>query len=580
VPTGTPENGEVVAFLKRLAALMELSGANGFRVRAFDNAARMLEELEVDIAEMSAAGTLTQIDGIGKGLAEVIAEYVERGTAATYDELTDTIPESLLELLRIPGLGTKKVKAIYDELGIASVDELAAACHEGRLDGLPGFGRKTQENILKGIEGLSRFAGQYRLDQALGDAQRLVEGLEALPQTQRVSVAGSLRRHKEIVKDVDIVLSTDDPAAVSQAFVELPGVDDIIAQGERKTSVRMASGIAVDLRLVADEHFASMLHHFTGSKDHNVGMRSRALARDMHLNEYGLFHGRKGEGQRLDTPDETALFEALDLTFVAPELREGLGEIEAAEAGQLPELLTVDDIRGMLHVHTDASDGDDSLEAMVAAVRERGYDHVAICDHSKSAGYVFGLKEADIEAQHAAIDELQAGIDDGFRILKGIEADILKDGRLDYDDDVLATFDLVVVAVHNAMAMDEATLTRRIVTALEHPATNILAHPTGRLLLEREGMPVNLEEILAAAAANDVALELNTHPQRFDLDWRWLKRARDAGCRVAVNTDAHRIAHLDNLEMGCGIARKGWLEARDVINTLSADDLLAWARPD
>ena len=573
----TPDNAEIVAFLKRHAALMQLAGQNSFRVRAFDNAARMLEELEVDIADMSTAGTLTEIDGIGKGLADFVTEFIDSGTTAADCELAEEVPESLLEILRIPGLGTKKVKAIYDALGIASIRQLQAACQDGRLDGLAGFGSKTQQNILKGIESLSRYQGQFRLDQALEDARNLVEKLDTHPATIRVSIAGSLRRHKEVVKDVDIVLSTESPAEVARAFTEFTEVIEVLSQGDRKTAVRLQSGIQVDLRLVADEHYASMLHHFTGSKDHNVGMRSRALARDLHLNEYGLFHGKKGDGERIDTADEAELFRALDLSYVAPELREGLGEVEAADEGELPVLLQAQDLRGILHVHTDASDGDDTLEGMIDAVRERGYEYVCICDHSKSAGYVFGLKVADIERQHAQIDRLQAEHQD-FRILKGIESDILRNGSLDYEDEILAGFDLVVVAIHNNLAMDEAALTQRIIRALEHPATNVFAHPTGRLLLEREGAKINLEEILAAAAANDVALELNTHPARFDLDWRWLRRARQVGCRVAVNPDAHRISDLDNLEIGTGIARKGWLAKADVINTMTAEQLLAWAK--
>lgn len=575
--TDKPSNAEIVAFLKRQAALMELAGQNGFRVRAFDNAARMLEDLEVDVADMSAAGTLTEIDGIGKGLAEFIAEFINTGTTAGYDELTQSVPETLLDLLRIPGLGTKKVKAMFDALEIASLEELEAACQDGRLDDLAGFGKKTQENILKGIAGLARYQGQYRLDQALTDAAELVMQLQALPATIRVSIAGSLRRHKEVVKDVDIVLSTESPAEVAATFATMPQVVDVLAQGDRKTTVRLPSGIQVDLRLVADEHYASMLHHFTGSKDHNVTMRSRALNRDLHLNEYGLFHGRKGDGDRINTRDEAELFAALELNFIPPELREGLGEIEAAESDGLPTLLQAEDIRGMLHVHTTASDGADSLADMVAAVQQRGYEYVAICDHSKSAGYVFGLKQDDIAKQHADIDALQEKLTD-FRILKGIESDILRNGSLDYDDDILQRFDLVVVAIHNAMGMDESALTARVIKAMEHPAANVLAHPAGRLLLQREGPPINLEDIVAAAAANNVALELNTHPTRFDLDWRWLRRAKAAGCRIAVNTDAHRISDLDSLALGCGIARKGWLSAQDTINTLGADDLLAWAR--
>ena len=572
-PTG---NARIIRFLKRQAALMELAGLNAFRVRAFDNAARVLEELEVDIAEMSAAGTLTGIDGIGKGVAAFVAEFIDRGTAAAYEALTGEIPETLLDLLRIPGLGQKKVKTLYDALGIATLEELESACRDGRLGDLPGFGARTRDSILQGIAGLARSRGRYRYDQALAEARGLMQALAAHPRTVRARLAGSLRRHREVVKDIDIVLSTEAPEEVAGFFAGLPGVVEVIARGERKLSVRLESGIQADLRLVEDSRFPSMLHHFTGSRDHNVAMRSRALARGMHLSEYGLFHGREGNGEAVSCHREEDLFRALGLSYVPPELREGLGEVEAAAAGQLPHLLTAADVRGMLHVHTRASDGVDTLEEMVDAVRLRGHEYVAVCDHSKSAGYVYGMKEEDVEAQHREIDALQAERGD-IRILKGIESEVTRDGSLDYEDDFLDRFDLVVAAVHHAMGMDRAELTRRVVRAVEHPATTILAHPTGRALLERDGLPLDLEEILAAAAAHGVAVELNTHPSRLDLDWRWLRRARDLGVRIAVNTDAHRIAHLDHLDLGVGIARKGWLTAGDVINTLPAEDLLTWA---
>ena len=571
------DNARIIRFLRRHAALMELAGLNAFRVRAFDNASRLLEELEVDISEMSAAGTLTGIDGIGKGVAAFVAEFIDRGTAAAYEALTEQIPETLLDLLRIPGLGQKKVRALYDSLGIATLGELEAACRDGRLGDLPGFGARTQESILRGIAGLTRFRGRWRYDQAIADARKLLQALAEHPRTIRASLAGSLRRHREVVKEIDIVLSTEAPGEVAGRLAGLPGVVEVIARGERKLSVRLESGVQADLRLVEDCRFPSMLHHFTGSRDHNAAMRSRALARGMHLNENGLFHGREGGGEAVPCRREEDLFRDLGLSYVPPELREGLGEVEAAAAGKLPRLLTAADMRGMLHVHTRASDGVHTLEEMVDAVRLRGHEYVAVCDHSKSAGYVYGMKEEDVEAQHREIDALQAKRGD-IRILKGIESEVARDGSLDYDDDFLERFDLVVAAVHDAMAMDRGGLTRRVVRALEHPATTILAHPTGRVLLERDGFPLDLEEILAAAAAHGVAVELNTQPSRLDLDWRWLRRARDLGVRIAVNTDAHRIAHLDHLELGVGIARKGWLTAGDVINTLPAEDLLAWAR--
>ncbi len=571
-----PDNGRIVHFLKRQAALMELAGLNAFRVRAFDNAARMLEESEVDIAEMSGAGTLTGIDGIGKGVAAFIAEYIDRGTTGAYEALTEEVPETLLDLLRIPGLGQKKVKALYETLGISTLGELEAACRNGRLRELPGFGERSQENLLRAIEGLGRYRGRYRYDQAMADARGLLQALQAHPRTIRSSLAGSLRRRREVVKDIDIVLSTDAPGEVGALFAGRPGVE-VIARGERKVSVRLESGLQADLRLVDDARFPSLLHHFTGSRDHNVAMRSRALARGMHLNEYGLFHGREGDGDPVPCEDEADLFRALGLGYVPPELREGLGEVEAAAAGELPRLLTAGDVRGLLHVHTRASDGADTLEEMVDGARRRGHEYVAICDHSKSAGYVYGMTAADVEVQHREIDALQAERPD-ICILKGIESEVREDGSLDYDDDFLERFDLVVAAVHDPMGMDEAELTRRVVRAVEQPATSVLAHPSGRILLERDGLPFDMEEVLAAAAAHGVALELNAHPARLDLDWRWLRRARQLGAPIAVNTDAHRIADLDNLDLGIGIARKGWLTAADVINARSVDDLRSWAR--
>jgi DNA polymerase (family 10) len=561
-PDNTPTSAQIVKYLQRHASLMELSGANSFRVRAFVNAARMLEELEVDIPQMAAAQSLTEIDGVGKGVAEFIAEYLEHGSTQAYLTLTESIPEQLLDLLRIAGLGTKKVKAIYDKLGIASIEDLAAACQDGRLDELAGFGTKTQQNILKGIERLDRFAGQFRYDVAVAAATPLVEALQQHPATLRVSIAGSLRRSKEIVKDVDIVLSCTDPAAVSAAFIEFGDVVDVIGQGDRKTSVRLASGLQVDLRLVDDEHFATILHHFTGSKDHNVQMRSRALTRGFSLNEYGLFPTDSEEAIVCET--EEGLFEALDLAYVDPELREGLGEIEAAENRSLPQLLRTQDVRGLLHLHTTDSDGTDSLADMVEAARERGYSFLGVSDHSQSAGYVYGMKEADIQRQHAEIDSLS---DDSLHLFKGIESDILAEGHLDYEDEILATFDFVIAAIHAPMNMDEATMTKRIITAMEHPATTMLAHPTGRRLLERSGYPVDVDAVLEAAAQLGVVIELNAQPQRLDLDWRSLRKAGELGVYVAIGSNAHKIADLDHLPTAIGIARKAWLEASQVLNT-------------
>ncbi len=564
-PGNTPDSAQIVQYLQRHASLMELSGANSFRVRAFVNAARMLEELEVDIPQMAQQGTLTEIDGVGKGVAEFIGEYIEHGSAEAYRTLTETIPEPLLDLLRIPGLGTKKIKAIYDTLGIASIPDLAAACEDGRLDQMPGFGTKTQQNILKGIERLDHFAGQFRYDVALTAAAPLLEILQQHPATQRVSVAGSLRRAKEIVKDIDIVISCTDPTAVSAAFVDAPDVVDVIGQGDRKTSVQLASGLQVDLRLVDDEHFATILHHFTGSKDHNVQLRTRALARGFRLNEYGLFPA-DGEDPIVCASEE-GLFEVMELDYIAPEMREGLGEIDAAHDHCLPRLIQQRDLRGVLHVHTTDSDGTADLSQMVAAAADRGYEYIGISDHSQSAGYVYGMKAEDIQRQHEQIDALA---DEKIHVFKGIECDILEEGQLDYDDDVLGLFDFVICAVHKPLNMDEATMTRRIIKAMEHPATTILAHPTGRRLLERSGYPVDVDAILEAAAELGVVIELNAQPRRLDLDWRSLRKARDLGALVSIGANAHSVTDLDHLPRVLGIARKAWLEAPQVLNTWEA----------
>ena len=568
---GTASNREVIQFLFDHSELLELDGANDFKVRAFANAARMIEELEADVAEMAAEGTLTSIEGVGKGVAELITEFLGSGKARAHEELAGKVPPGLLNILRIPGLGTKKVKAIHDALHVDGVAQLEEACRAGKLGGLPGFGPKTEQNILEAIARSRKFRGRYRLHEALAVSEPLIEALRGHPNSIRVSIAGSLRRHKETVKDIDIVLSSDAPAAVSDSFVQHPSVTEVIARGDTKTSVRLDSGIQADLRVVDDDHFSSILHHFTGSADHNVQMRSRALTRGMHLNEYGLFQGEN----LVPCAHEPELFAALGLEHIPPELREGLGEVAAAESGELPDLISGDQIRGMLHIHSDYSDGNNSLQEMAEAVRQRGYEYAGFCDHSKSAGYVFGLKDEDVRQQWAEIDSLNAEYDD-FHIFKGIESDILKDGSLDYDDDTLAGFDFVVIAVHAPLNMAEDEMTNRVTRAIEHPSSTILAHPTGRIILERDGFPIAVEEILAAAAANDVAVELNAHPYRLDLDWRHLRKARELGVKIAINTDAHSVGDLDYLEFGIGTARKGWLEAVDVINTLGCEDLTTY----
>ena len=558
-------------FVEEYGILLELSGANPFRVRAYTNAVRALESLEIPLDELIAANTLTKVKGIGKSVAELVIEFAETGTAVAYVELRATVPAGLLDMLRVPGLGPRKIIAIREALGIHELDGLAKACFEGQLAGLKGFGKKTQENILKGIEYIRAHQSHFRADVAREGAQELLKTLYELPQSQRVEIAGSLRRAKETVKDVDFVVSSDAPQEISDAFVAHPDVAEVIARGDTKSAVRLINGMQADLRVVTDREFPYILHHFTGSKEHNVALRTRAQERGLKINEYGLYRGK----ERIECVDETAFFAAMDLAYIPPELREGIGEIQAAAEDALPTLVTAADIRGMLHVHSTYSDGADTLETMAEAVRARGYEYLGIADHSQSAAYAGGLRTDAVKRQWDEIDQLNEKLAP-FRIFKGIESDILGDGSLDYTDDILQQFEYIVVSVHSQFNLDREKMTARIVRAIEHPAATIVGHLTGRLLLDREGYDVDVDQIIEAAARNRVAIEINAHPARLDIDWRHVKKARDKGVQIAINTDAHSIGGLDNLSYGIGIGRKGWLRAEDVPNVLDCEAIASW----
>ena len=562
---------EAAIFIEEYGVLLELSGANAFRVRAYTNAVRTLEMLETPLDALIAAGTLGEVKGIGKSVGELVLEFADTGTATAYEELRASVPDGLLDMLRVPGLGPRKIIAIREALGIEDLDALALACGNGKLAELKGFGKKTQENILKGIEYIRAHRGRFRADVARESTQTLFDTLQALPQTQRIEVAGSLRRAKETVKDVDFVVSANEPQVISDAFVAHPAVAEITAQGETKSSVRLNNGMQVDLRVVPDGEFPYILHHFTGSKEHNVALRARAQGQGLKINEYGLYRGEEG----VECVDETAFFAAMGLAYIPPELREGLGEIEAAAENALPELLTAADIRGMLHVHSTYSDGADSIEAMALAVRERGYDYLGMADHSQAAAYAGGLNVDAVKRQWDEIARLNEKLAP-FRIFKGIESDILGDGSLDYTDDILEQFEYIVVSVHSQFNLDRAKMTARIIRAIEHPCATIVGHLTGRLLLDREGYDVDVDQIIEAAARCGVAIEINAHPARLDIDWRHVKKARDHGVQIAINTDAHSTGGLGNLPYGIGIARKGWLRAKDVLNALDCEAIATW----
>ncbi len=566
-------NKEIAEVLAGVAVLMELKGENPFRSRAYQNAARQVETLDRDAKDLLEAGELSGVRGIGKGIAEDIAELVTTGGLGLYEGLRASIPAGLIEMLGISGLGPKRVRAIHETLGIETLGDLEAACQGDRVSGLPGFGAKTQANILSGIEALRRNQGLYLFCDAMLAAEGVCEQLRRHPSVARIAIAGALRRRKEVTKDIDLVASAKDAGALMEAFVHLAEVASVTAKGETKTSVALRSGIHADLRVVAEAEFPYALHHFTGSREHNTLMRGRAKGMGLKMNEYGLFRGER----LVRCKDEAEVFEALGLSYIPPELREGMDEIEAAERGELPRLVEPEDLKGVLHVHTNASDGSNTLEEMARAAQERGYTYIAICDHSRSLAVANGLSAERLRRQGEEIDRLNKKLK-GITILKGVESDILPDGSLDYDERVLETLDVVVASIHSQMKMSAEKATERLVRAIRNPHTTILGHATGRLLLRREGYPIQVERVLDALAERGVALEFNANPYRMDLDWRYLKAAKERGVKVAINSDAHSVEEIDTMALSTGTARKGWLTKEDVLNAMSLKEFMRYLR--
>ncbi len=564
---------EIVAeILEEIGTLLELKGENPFKSRAYSNAARVIESLEQDLDMLVKSGELGKLKGIGQALNEKITELVTTGRLEYYEKLKADFPSGLMNLLRVPGLGPKKVKALYEKLGITNIGELEYACNENRLLELEGFGERSQEKILEGIQYLKKSHGLFLFNTAWEKAQTLEAALRGHKKVQRISIAGSLRRRKEIIKDIDLVVSTQDSAAVMDFFTTLPQVEAITAKGDTKASVVLKSGIAADLRTVSDVEFPYALHHFTGSKEHNIAMRARAQRMGLKMNEYGLF--REKDNHLIPCKDEEAIFKALGLAFIPPELREDMGEIAAAESdgGGLPDLLEEDAVKGVFHTHSTYSDGNASLEEMIKAAIRLGYQYIGISDHSKSAYYARGLKEDQVKKQHAEIDELRKKYKE-ITIFKGIEADILADGSVDYSDEILASFDFVIASIHSRFQMTEEEMTKRVVKAMSSPYVTMLGHPTGRLLLAREGYPINMPRVIETASRYHVMIEINANPHRLDLDWRFGKLAKEQGVKVSINPDAHSTEGLRDTIYGVGIARKGWLGARDVVNTMSRDEM-------
>ena len=560
------------SILDDVGDLMELQGGNPFEARAYHNAARTIGALDDDLDELVASGRIAEVPGLGKTLLQRVRELATTGQMAWHQELLTKTPPGLRQMLRIPGLGPKRIRQIHEVLGIDTLEGLRTAATEGQIASLPGFGAKSQENILKGLDFLQQHQDHYLYSVAEDEATPVAEALRALPQVVRLSIAGSLRRHKEIVKDVDMVASVarlEDRTAVMDALVGLPQVISVTGKGETKSSVILRPGIALDLRVVTDDAFPSTLHHFSGSREHNIALRGRAQTMGIKINEYGLFRG----DERIPVGDEHDFYRALGLHYVEPEMREDRGEIELAEKGELPALVTEADLRGILHVHSTWSDGQVSIREMAEATIALGKSYLGICDHSKSAAYAGGLSESAVRQQHDEIDQLNEEYAGRIYILKGTECDILKDGALDYDDATLARFEFVVVSIHSQFQLPPEAQTRRLIRALENPYTSILGHPTGRLLLQRDGYAPDLDAVIDRAGELGVAIEINADPLRLDLDWRHLRRAVERGVQIPINPDAHVPSSLCYLRYGVGIARKGGLTPADVLNTRSIEDL-------
>ena len=559
---------DVVRIFDDMASILDILGENPFKIRSYENAARVIDGLTEDLGEMIASGELLNVKGIGKSLFAHIEELRDTGRLEVYEQAKAKVPEGLLDMLRIPGMGPKKVKAVYEKLGVKTIDELELAANDNKVAALDGFGTKTQINILYGIQSVRKFSERHLFNIAMDEARGIYDEIVKHPGVKRAQIGGSLRRCRETIRDIDILVSSSASGAVMERFTTLPRVATIIAKGKTKSSVVFTSGIASDLRVVSDKEFPFAANYFTGSKEHNTELRARAKKMGFKLNEYGLFEGKK----LIPCKDEAAIYEKLGLDYIPPELREAQGEIEAAEKHELPELITEKDIRGLFHVHTLYSDGTVTAEEMARGAQAMGFEYLGIADHSRSAAYAGGLSIARVEAQHKEIEELNKRLR-GFRVFHGIESDILPDGLLDYPPDILDLFDFVVASVHQNFRMSEADMTRRIIGAIENPHTTILGHPTGRLLLAREGYPVDLPAVIDAAARNHVVIEINSNPHRLDLDWRYVRSARDKGVKIAICPDSHAVNGMEDFRYGVGIARKGWLTRNDVVNCLDTREV-------
>ncbi|MDQ7844099.1 MAG: DNA polymerase/3'-5' exonuclease PolX [Armatimonadota bacterium] len=566
------QNRAIAAMFNDIADMLEIKQDSPFRITAYRRAARALETLSEDVAAVAARGALTSIPGIGKGTAEKIEEFLRTGRCRYYDELRASLPEGITALMAVPEVGPKTALLLHQRLGITTIEQLEQACREGRVRTLPRLGAKTEENILKGIALLRRTKERQPLGRVLPQAREIVDALRGLKEVTSLAVAGSLRRMKESVGDIDIVVTSTTPGPVMETFTSLPRVKQVLAKGPTRSSVVLDSGIQADVRVVEPESFGAALQYFTGSKDHNVKIRERAVRRGLKINEYGVF--RVKDNRRLAGRTEEEVYAAVGLPWIPPEIREDQGEIELAEQGRLPVLVQRSDIRGDLQMHTRWSDGTDNVEAMARAAKDLGYEYIAITDHSQSLKFVGGVPVDELRANARTCRQVSDKV--GLAVLIGTECDILPDGRLDYPDEVLAELDVVVASVHSRLRMGREEMTARIVKAMENPHVDIIGHPTGRLLGQREAYAVDMERLVEAARRTGTALEINASPERLDLSDVHARLARERGVMLVISTDAHSRYELRHMEYGLGVARRAWVEPRHVLNTRPLAELRAY----
>jgi DNA polymerase (family 10) len=560
------ENQHIADIFDEIADVLELQDESVFRIRSYRRGARVIRDLPEDVKTLSDSGQLLEVPGIGESLAEKIQEVLSTGTSKFYEKIKKTPEYKLLPLLRIPGIGPKHAIQFYRVLDVVTIDDLEKAAKDGRLHELERMGEKLEEKILKGIEQYRRSKGRFLLAEGLTQAEAVVQELRKHRGVSRIAVAGSCRRMKETIGDIDILVISKSPGKIMDAFTGMKSVADVVARGDTKSSVLLSAGMQVDLRILRKENYGAALHYFTGSKDHNVIIRDRAKRVGLRVSEYGVFNVETAE--RLGGETEEDVYAALGLPFIPPEIRENSGEFEAAEKGTLPKLVERGDIKGDLHTHTTATDGLNTASEMALAAKKMGYKYIAITDHSKAVRVAGGLDDDELAA-HIKVIRKAAREAAGIQVLAGVEVDILKDGSLDISDKVLGQCDIVVAAVHSGFSMPGDAMTRRILKAFENKHVNILAHPTGRIIAEREPYEVDIEAVIKGAGKAGVALELNSFPDRLDLKDIHCRAAKEAGAKIAISTDSHAIVHLENMRYGVGTARRGWCETGDIINTMS-----------